>query len=90
MAEMRLPLAWRLYDPEERVGLREIAERLGVRRDTVDHWRARRVLPEAGDVQGRRPRWRWQVIAEWAIATGRGPDAARRNGANVAAGRSLP
>jgi hypothetical protein len=66
---------YRLYDDAELVGLGEIQTRLGVERDTVDHWRHREVMPEPdpADNQGRRPRWRWAVIREWAIATNRGP-----------------
>jgi hypothetical protein len=82
-----LPLAYRLYDPEERIGLGEIAERLRVRRDTVDHWRVREVLPETSEAEGRRPRWPWGVIRGWAFATGRdprGPNAPRWNGQNGA------
>lgn len=77
--------AFRLYDPEERIGLGEIAERLRVRRDTADHWRARGVLPETGETEGRRPRWPWRVIRAWAFATGRNPgapNAPRWNGRN--------
>jgi hypothetical protein len=62
-----------LYDDDGLVGLGEIQARLGVERDTVDHWRTRRVLPEPdpADAEGRRPRWRWRAVREWAVATGR-------------------
>lgn len=87
LAEMTLPLAWRLYDPAGLVGLGEIAARLGVKRDTADHWRSRGVLPEPdpADAAGRRPRWPWHVIRAWALATGRNPggaNAPRWNGVN--------
>jgi hypothetical protein len=85
--EERVPLAYRLYDPEERIGLGEISGRLGVKRDTVDHWRVRGVLPETSETCGRRPRWPWRVVREWAIATGRdprGPNSPRWNGRNGA------
>lgn len=77
--------SFRLYDPEERIGLAEIGERLGVKRDTVDHWRTRGVLPEAGEARGRRPRWPWRAVRDWAFATGRNPgapNAPRWNGRN--------
>lgn len=64
-----------LYDDGELVSLGEIGARLGVGRDTVDHWRHRGVMPEPdpADNQGRRPRWRWGAIREWAVGTRRGP-----------------
>lgn len=80
LVDMDLPLAYRLYDPEERIGLGEIAERLRVKRDTVDHWRIREVMPEPdpADAEGRRPRWRWRAVRDWAISTDRHPGSHRR------------
>ena len=86
LAEATLPLAYRLYDPNEPVGLEEIAARLGVKRVTADTWRTRKKLPEATWPRvGGRPAWRWQVIRDWAIETGRypgGPNAPRWHGAH--------
>lgn len=53
------------------VGLIEIAERLGVQRNTVDVWRQRGVLPEPEWTVGGRPAWNWPTIAEWARDSGR-------------------
>jgi hypothetical protein len=60
------------WDADEPVGLREIAGRLGVERGTADQWRTRRELPAATwPSVGGRPAWRWKVIEDWAIQTGR-------------------
>jgi hypothetical protein len=63
-----------LLPDAELVGLGEIQARMGVERDTVDHWRHRGVMPEPdpADNEGRRPRWRWGAIRAWAVETGRG------------------
>ncbi len=89
LADRTLPRAHRLYDPDELIGLEEIGRRLHVKRDTVDHWRHRASSrlpdPDPGDAHGRRPRWRWQAIRDWAIETGRtpaGPNGPRWNGRN--------
>lgn len=55
----------------EPVGLAEIAERLGVARQTVDSWRSRGLLPEPRWSVGGRPAWEWATIAQWARDTGR-------------------
>lgn len=56
------------------VGLSEIAAMLGVRRDTVDQWRSRGILPEpTWPSVGGRPAWRESVIRQWARETGRLP-----------------
>lgn len=55
----------------EPVGIKEIAERLGVQRATVDQWLQRRLLPEASWVVGGRPAWDWRHVEEWARETGR-------------------
>jgi hypothetical protein len=53
------------------VGLKEIAERLGVKQQTAAAWRYRRLLPpEEGTVSGA-PAWTWSRIESWAEATGR-------------------
>jgi hypothetical protein len=89
LAEVTVPLAYRLYDPDEPVGLEEIAARLGVKRVTADTWRTRKKLPAATWPRvGGRPAWRWQVIRDWAIETGRypgGPNAPRWHGTHGSA-----
>jgi hypothetical protein len=53
------------------VGLKEIAERLGVKQQTAAAWRYRGLLPpEEGTVSGA-PAWTWATIESWAKATGR-------------------
>jgi hypothetical protein len=60
----------------EPVGSVEIAERLGVKRNTVDHWRLRATgFPEPRWTVGGRPAWDWEDIATWARETGRYPAA---------------
>jgi hypothetical protein len=53
------------------VGLAEIATRLKVQRQTVDSWRARRLLPPPRWTVGGRPAWDWSDFALWAQETGR-------------------
>jgi predicted DNA-binding transcriptional regulator AlpA len=53
------------------VGMTEIAQRLGVKRDTVQHWSVRKVLPPAEWTVGGRPAWSWSTIETWARETGR-------------------
>ena len=48
------------------VGLKEIAERLGVRRGTVDIWHHRGLLPAPKWTVGGRPAWSWRTIEKWA------------------------
>jgi hypothetical protein len=64
----------RLYDDDEPAGMTEIASRLGVKRETVEQWQFRKLLPDPlpGTVGGR-PAWRWGVIRAWAGETGRLP-----------------
>jgi hypothetical protein len=53
------------------VGIKEIAERLGRKPQTVALWRHRQLLPgEEGTVSGA-PAWHWETIARWAASTGR-------------------
>ncbi len=53
------------------VGIKEIAERLGVQRTTVDRWLQRKILPPSAWIVGGRPAWEWADIEDWARATGR-------------------
>lgn len=53
------------------VGLIEIADRLGVQRNTVDVWRQRGVLPDPDWTVGGRPAWNWPTIEQWARDSGR-------------------
>ena len=59
------------------VGAVEIAARLGVKRGTVDQWRARALdFPEPRWQVGGRPAWNWDDIERWAVCSGRvNPDA---------------
>lgn len=47
------------------VGIAEIAERLGVRRQTVDMWRYRGVLPSPRWSVGGRPAWELADVVAW-------------------------
>lgn len=53
------------------VGLAEIASRLGVRVQTANMWRHRKLLPEPGEgtVSGA-PWWDWAEIETWSRETG--------------------
>lgn len=53
------------------VGIPEIAERLGVKRATVDQWRLRGLLPDPKWTVGGRPAWDWTDVEKWAKETGR-------------------
>lgn len=53
------------------VGILEIAEKLGVKRATVDQWLQRDLLPAPDWTVGGRPAWNWPAIRRWAIKTGR-------------------
>lgn len=55
----------------EPVGIVEIAERLGVKRTTVDVWLYRGLLPEPKWTVGGRPAWDWRDIERWARDTNR-------------------
>lgn len=53
------------------VGLAEMADRLGVARQTAKQWRLRGVLPEPKWTVSGSPAWDWQDIERWARQTGR-------------------
>lgn len=53
------------------VGIPEIAQRLGVKRETVDTWRFRQLLPEPRWTVGGRPAWNWPDVERWARERGR-------------------
>lgn len=55
----------------EIVGLKEIAERLGVKPQTAAAWRHRGLLPPPDGTVSGAPAWRWEVIEDWARHTGR-------------------
>lgn len=56
------------------VGIKEIAERLGVKRTTVDRWLQRKLMPPPTWQIGGRPAWEWDDVEQWAIRTGRLPE----------------
>jgi hypothetical protein len=57
---------------DDPVGLAEIADRLGVKRQTADNWQQRGVLPAPRWTVGGRRAWSWQRdIEPWARKTGR-------------------
>ena len=53
------------------VDRRLIAERLGVKVETVDQWRIREVMPPPDFPDLHSPVWHWTTIEDWAKATGR-------------------
>jgi predicted DNA-binding transcriptional regulator AlpA len=54
------------------VGIPEIAERLGVKRATVDQWLQRHAdFPEPKWTVGGRPAWELNDVLRWARKTGR-------------------
>lgn len=57
----------------EPVGIKELADRVGTTRKTVDTWRERpgAKFPSPRWVVGGRPAWDWCDIEEWGVATGR-------------------
>jgi hypothetical protein len=69
------------------VGVREIAERLGARRQTVAIWHHRGLLPPARWTVSGAPAWNWPDIERWAARTGRLPVGAADTTKTGAAGR---
>lgn len=57
----------------EPVGIAEVAERLGQRRQTVAQWNFRGLMPIPRWTVSGHPAWNWSDIEEWARATGRWP-----------------
>lgn len=55
------------------VGLKEVAQRLGVEERTASMWKWRGLLPPADGIVSGLPVWRWSTIRKWATATGRLP-----------------
>jgi hypothetical protein len=55
------------------VGVKEIAERLGVPRGTVSIWKLRGLMPLPEVELGSGPVWRWSKISKWARETNRLP-----------------
>lgn len=55
------------------VGVREIADLLGVKPETPKAWRVRGLLPEPDGWVSGRPAWRRSTILKWAEQTGRMP-----------------
>jgi predicted DNA-binding transcriptional regulator AlpA len=53
------------------VGLKEMAERLGVKQQTAAAWRHRGLLPPSEGTVSGAPAWQWSTIEAWATATGR-------------------
>jgi hypothetical protein len=53
------------------VGTDDIADRLGVKRQTVAMWRYRKLLPDQEWTVSGRPAWNWPDIEKWARETGR-------------------
>jgi len=55
----------------EPVGLVEIAQRLGVKRQTAAMWHYRGLLPEPRWRVSGQPAWEWADIERWVTETGR-------------------
>jgi hypothetical protein len=70
----------RTVDP---VGLQEIAERLGIPKQTPKTWNQRKVLPEPGGTVSGVPWWDWPVIEEWARKRGLPREGAQGKGEAV-------
>lgn len=56
------------------IGLTDIADMLGVKRETPGIWRYRGVLLEPDLVVGRKPMWLRERVVAWARETGRWPN----------------
>lgn len=57
------------------LGEHEVAELLGVKRETVHQWRFRDLMPEADHTVNGKPAWDRSTIERWAKATDRWPAA---------------
>lgn len=55
----------------EPVGTLDIADRLGVKKETVAMWRYRGLMPEPQWSVSKQPAWNWPDIEQWAKETGR-------------------
>lgn len=55
----------------EPVGVREVAERLGVQQQTVSMWRYRKLMPPPRWTVSGQPAWDWRDIEAWAWNTNR-------------------
>lgn len=53
------------------VGVVDIAERLGVKRQTVAMWNLRGLLPPPEWMVSKAPCWNWPDVERWARETGR-------------------
>ena len=53
------------------VGAAEIAQRLGVKPQTVHTWRQRKLMPPPRWTVSGQPAWEWATIETWARRTGR-------------------
>lgn len=53
------------------VGVVDIAERMGVKQDTVSQWQFRKLLPPPKWYVSRLPAWDWKDIVKWAKESGR-------------------
>ncbi len=72
------------------VGLVEIAQRLGVKRQTAKDWKQRGLLPPPPWTVSGSPAWDWSQIEKWARETGRLGDpatGARKHGRQVTGSR---
>lgn len=58
-------------EPCDPVGSDDIADRLGVKRQTVAMWRYRSLLPAPKWTVSGRPCWNWPDVLAWAKETGR-------------------
>ena len=61
------------------VGMVEIGERLGARRQTVAQWHYRGLLPPSRWTVSGYPAWNWPDIERWARDTGRMPEGSRKS-----------
>ena len=55
----------------EPVGVAEIADRLGVKRQTAQMWNYRKLLPKPKWTVSGQPAWNWPDIERWAKESGR-------------------